>query len=354
MLLGFAALPLVRDARADQLCLALAAYALLQALLLFGANRFDIALIYHDRYNLASYIFLAVGGMLCWRHALRPVLRGWPRLRAGILTITIAFAVAHLFTSPVPVIDVMGENLPHRTVNLPSLKSGLVTAFDTVYEAPGGGRDGIGYDVGSQILPIDAVVATTVIDPYLLRRPFLQMLPVSENIIDLSLPPEQLRDALLAQHTTHLYLTEHSGLNAWMNPVVDRWLTSLRKVPELPAVRRLIYLNYPSGKGRQGFYELKAGKRSDDKPALRELSDLRLIREIDGTWTLRWQAEPGGDVRVNWRQAPGKTMLMGEAVTDLGQFPMRLGMPDAFVLDVILIVRGQAVKTVELVARRPK
>lgn len=347
LLIGYLVLPFVKNARSDPLCLMLAGYALFRILLLLALNRFDVALIYHDRYNLTSYILLAVGGMLSWCHALRPVSGGWPSLITVVLPVAILFSVVHLIQSPVSAVHVMGKNLADITTKLPSLQRGFHSALDRMGELPGGGSGGIEYDIAAELLPPEAVVATTVIDPYLLRRPFLQMLPISENVIDLSLPPEQIRQAMLAHGATHLHLSQHPGLNSWMGPVIDRWLESLRKIPDLPGVRRLIYLNYPAQKGLQGFYELAPSDPAGNA-AFQQLRDVRLTQEIDGTWTVRWHPEPGGDVRVNFRGATGQTKMLGEAASDIGQFPIRLRLPIPFTLDVIGFAGGRTMQTLTL------
>lgn len=347
LLFGYLFLPFVRKARADPLCLTLAVYALLKTLLLLALNRFDMALIYHDRYHLASYVLLTLGGMLCWLHAVRPALARRPWLGTMVLPVLILISVLHLYRTHVSAVQVNGVNLPDTATTYPSLKNGFYSAVGRMAELPGGGKLGIGYDFAAELLPPKAVVATTVIDPYLLQRPFLQMLPVSENMIDLSLPPEQLRQAMLAHGATHLHLSQHTGLNPWMVPVVDRWLESLRKVPDLPGVRRLLYLNYPTQKGLQAFYELAPGSR-DGNAALRQLLDVGLTQEIDGTWTVRWQRTPGGDVRVNVRNGFGQTILLGEAASDIGQFPIRLALPAMTMLEVACIVGGRSVQTLLL------
>lgn len=347
LLLGYLFLPFVRTARADPLCLALAAYALLKTLLLLALNRFDAALLFHDRYHLASYVLLTLGGMLCWLHVVRPALASRPRLGTVVLPVLVLISVLHLFLTNVLAVQVNGGTLADTATTYPSLMRGLYRAIGRMAEIPGGGSLGIGYDFAAQMLPPKAVVATTVIDPYLLQRPFLQMLPVSENRIDLALPPEQLRQAMLAHGATHLHLSQHSGLNPWMLPVVDRWLESLRKVPGLPGVRRLLYLNYPTQKGLQAFYELAPGS-SDKNAALRQLLDVGLTQEVDGTWTVRWKSEPGGDIRVNLRNSRGQIALLGEAASDIGQFPIRLTLPAMVTLEVVCFVGGRVVQTLEL------
>lgn len=347
LLIGYLFLPLVKPARADPLCLALAGFALLKTLLLLALNRFDMALIYHDRYHLAAYVLLTLGGMLCWLHAVRPALAARPRLGTVVLPALILIGVAHLLQSPVSAVQVNGRNLADSATTYPSLEHGFYSALGRLAEVPGGGSGGVAYDFAAGTLPPKAVVATTVIDPYLLQRPFLQMLPVSENVIDLSLPPEQLRQALLARGATHLHLAQHTGLNPWMVPVVDRWLVSLRKVPDLPGVRRLLYLNYPTQKGVQGFYALTHGDASGNA-GFRQLRDVRLTREIDGTWIVRWQREHGGDVRVGMRGDRFPLIPLGEAASETGQFPIRLNLPGMLTLEVVCFVDGLAVQTLSL------
>ncbi|MDZ4799044.1 MAG: hypothetical protein SGI92_12835 [Bryobacteraceae bacterium] len=347
LLLGNFFLLFVKSTRADPLCLALAAFALLKTLLLLAMNGFDAALLFHDRYHLASYVLLTLGGMLCWFHAIRPALPGRPMLGTVVLPALILISTLHLYRTHVSAVQVNGRNLADSATTYPSLENGFYSAVRRLAEIPGGGGGGIGYDFAAELLPPHAVVATTVIDPYLLQRPFLQMLPVSENVIDLALPPEQLRQAMITHGATHLHLSQHTGLNPWMVPVVDQSLKSLRSVPGLPGVRRLLYLNYPTQKGLQGFYELAAGKPSDNV-GLQQLREMRLTQEIDGTWTVRWRRERGGDVRVNLHLGYGQTALLGEAASEMGQFPIRLNLPAATTLEVVCSVGGQIIQTLSL------
>ena len=346
LIFGCLFIPFVRPARADPLCLILAAFALLKTLLILALNRFDMALIFHDRYHMASYVLLVLSGMLCWRYAVVPVLVVRPRLETMALPLLVMIGVVNLIYLPVSTVQVNGRNLADTSTTYPSLDTGFYSALGSLAEHPGGGRGGVAYDFAAELLPLGAVIATTVIDPYLMQRPFLLMLPVSENVIDLALPPEQLRDALLAQGATHLHLTQHTGLNPWMTPVLDRWLESLRQVPQLPGVRRLLYLNYPTQKGLQGFYALTHG--APGHAEFRQLHDVRLTQESDDTWIVRWQREPGGDVRINLRNARGQSTALGEAASEMGQFPIQLDLPGPAMLEVVCLINGQAVQTLDL------
>lgn len=346
LIFGCLFIPFVRQARADPLCLTLAAFALIKTLLLLALNRFDMALIFHDRYHMASYVLLVLSGMLCWRYAARPLLVVRPRLETVVLPLLVMIGVGNLIQSPVSAVQVNGKNLADTTTTYPSLETGFYSALGRLAEYPGGGRGGVAYDFAAELLPPGAVVATTVIDPYLLQRPFLQMLPVSENLIDLALPPEQLRQALLARGATHLHLAQHTGLNPWMDPVIDRWLESLRKLPQLPEVRRLLYLNYPTQKGLQGFYELAPA--TPGNAGFLQLHDVRLTQEPDGTLTVRWQRKPGGDVKIILRHSRGRSTLLGEAASEMGQFPIRIDLPGEATLEVICLIAGQVVQTLNL------
>ena len=97
----------------------------------------------------------------------------------------------------------------------------------------------------------------------------------------------------------------------------------------------------------QAFYELAPDSR-DGNAALRQLLDVGLTQEIDGTWTVRWQRAPGGDVRVNVRNGFGQAILLGEAASDIGQFPIRLALPAMITLEVVCIVGGRTVQTLLL------
>jgi hypothetical protein len=346
LIAGYLFMLFVRPVRADPLCVALGAFAVLKILLLIALNRFDAALVFHDRYHLASFVLLVLGGLLCWRHAVVPVLETRPRLGRVILPALMAIAVVNLYRTHVSAVQVNGEGLPDTPTTYPSLKNGFYAAAGRLAEHAGGGRLGVAYDFAAEQLPPDAVIATTVIDPYLLQRRFLQMLPVSENLIDLALPPEQLREALLAHGATHLHLAQHTGLNPWMDPVIERWLARLREVPGVHGVRRLLYLNYPTQKGLQGFYALAPEPPSG--PPLRQLDDTALTLAPDGTWIVSWRRASGGDVRVNLRAGGDRPVMLGEAASETGQFPVRLALPVDSMLEVLVLVEGKTVQSVAL------
>jgi len=351
LLAGIVAGPLTEAGRNNRLFVALAMLALARGLVLVSLNGFSPAVLYHDRYHLSSYVLLGIAGVLGWRHALAWAGSRWPRASTVLLISAILSGSIYLFRAPVSMVDVRGSGENSTVVQARSLKKILKDSARDMLQPPGGGSGGIGYDLAASVLPRDAVVATTVIDPYLLDRRFLQMLPVSENLIDLSEPPEQLLVDLRHHGATHLYLTEFSGLNPWMTTVIDRSLRSLRAIPQLPGVHRLFYLNYSSGKGRQGLYALH---QDDAIPLQSEIRNLRLRREPDGTRTVLWNAAPGAEIEVSWLQAPGQKALMGYADSAIGRFPLRLGMPKRYTLEAIVRVKGKPAQRHVLQADPPR
>lgn len=344
LLLGYLFMPFAKRVRTDAFCVALIAIALTKTVLLLALNRFDDTLIFHDRYHLASYVLLVLGGMLCWRQAMLPAVSMRPRIKTIVLPILTVISVLFLYRTHVDSVQVNGNGKPDTEATTPSLKNGLFSALRRLSERPGGGHGGIAYDFAATMLPQDAVIATTVIDPYLLQRPFLQMLPVSENVIDLSLPAEKLRQNLIDHGATHLHLTQYSGLNPWMEPIVDKWLENLRKVTDLPSVRRLLFLNYPTSKGLQGFYELKP--ETHQRP-LQKLSGLSWTRPA-GTWLLRWQPGYGSDVRIDLRSKGFPTVNLGMAASEVGVFPVQLELPGDAILEVSLLIEGKVMQSMIL------
>jgi hypothetical protein len=279
--------------------------------------------------------------MLCLTHMTR-LERRLTWIRSAMLATAAIALTLHLYQTRVVTVDVIGNNQPDGKVTLPSLRDVKRAALASFREPPGGGPGGIGFDVAARLLPPNAVLATTVIDPYLLQRPFLQMLPVSENVIDLSSPPAQLREEMVLRGATHLHLTEYSGLNIWMKPMVDQWLRTLREIPTLSGVHRLIWLNYPSGKGTQAFYELTPNTRIRDESPATSVRDLRAARDAGGTWWLQWAPQAGADVQVNWYRTPNEKLLLGEAASDVGWFPIGIDMPPDFELEVVYKVPNRA------------
>jgi hypothetical protein len=352
LLAGLLALPFVRSGRTDRLCLALAGLAIARTVTLLAANHFDTAVLYHDRYHLISYLLLGLAGMLCLVHVARLTFRStW--IQSVLLGTSAIVLTLHLYQTRVVTVDVIGNAQPDGKVTLSSLRDVKRAAFKSFRELPGGGPGGIGFDVAARLLPPDAVLATTAIDPYLLQRPFLQMLPVSENVIDLSSSPARLRADMVLHGATHLHLTEYSGLNIWMKPMVDKWLNALREIPKLTDVRRLIWLNYPSAKGTQAFYELTPNPRLQTEPAPDFLRELSAARDADGTWWLQWTPNAGGDVEVDWRRTPSEKVLLGEAASDVGWFPIGIGMPADFSVEVVYRVLGRAPQATTLTLHAP-
>lgn len=347
LLFGYLFMPFVRQIRSDPFCVTLIAFALLKTVLLLTLNRFDAVLLFHDRYNLAAYVMLALGGMICWRHAVQPAISARPRIETIALPVLIVISVLMLYRTNIRATQVNGVGLPDTATTYPSLKNGFYSALERLSERPGGGQGGISYDFAAEMLPPDAVIATTVIDPYLLQRPFLQMLPVSENVIDLSLPPDQLRIKLLDHGATHLHLTQYSGLNPWMVPVVDKWLKSLREIPALPSTRQLLVLNYPTSKGLQGFYKLTPNAPKN-RPPLQQLREVTLTRSAGDTWVVRWQSEYGGDVRVDLRSDSGPPVNLGKAASEIGQFPIQFVLPRNAKLEVTCLIDGRATQVITL------
>ena len=331
LLAGLTYLLFSSSLRRDGVCVALPTIALARTLFLLAMNGFSPVVLAHDRYNLSSYVLLSTAATLCWgallgRAVAKTTVAQW-------VMATVVLSVAWRITAArVPFVDVRGKGFAHGTTELPSLSRTLKEASKRIRQGAGGGEPGIGFDVANQFLPANAVVATTAIDPYLVGRPFLQILPVSQNRIDLSLPPERIRRALLEHGATHLYLTQSSGLNVWMSPLVDKWLEKVRELPKLDAVRLIIRLEYPSGKGVQAIYKLDGG-REQERPGTDVLGSLKIDRATDGTWWITWQAREGGIAEFRWLQAPGKAMALGAAATALGAFPIRMGMPPKFTLE---------------------
>jgi hypothetical protein len=348
LLAGLAMIPSTRTARADRLCLALVGYGVGRMLLLMAINRFDLVVLFHDRYHLASWLALCVAGACAWMH----VVRSSPRWQASRLL---------RYGAPIGILVAVLGMLMQRPVSADVQEKGVAPTLrkdralwtvvrDNLRESfqarPGGGPDEAGFDFSARHLPADAVVATTAIDPYLLGRPFLQMLPVSENLVDLSLPPEALLRALRAHGATHLHLTEVSGLNGWMMPLVERWTAGLRGIPALPGVRRLIQFDTRISHGTQAYYALApvASTTSFAPP-----KDLRVEAwRRGGYWKLHWSAAPGGDVRVERQTGPDTWESLGVAASDIGEFPLAVALPAGSLLRVSVTSPGVAPMVTEL------
>jgi hypothetical protein len=326
LLAGLAWLPFRRAARSDRLCLALLGYGVGRMLLLVAINRFDFVVLFHDRYHLASWLAICLAGVLAWMHVFRdsPRWRASPMVRHGAPVVILVAVLGTLMQRPISahvyakeVAPVLRKDRALWTIVRDNLR-------EAVQAQRGGSPSEAGFDFSARRLPADAVVATTAIDPYLLGRPFLQMLPVSENLVDLSQPPEVLLRALKEHGATHLHLTEFSGLNGWMMPLVERWTEGLRAIPALPGVRRLIQFDTRISHGMQAYYAL-----TPDTPAgpFAPPGDVRVEPWSRGHWKLRWTAARGGDVFIEQRTGADTWEPLGEAASELGEFPLVVALP---------------------------
>jgi hypothetical protein len=234
----------------------LVAFALGRWLLLAASTqRADI--VWHDRYHLISFVALGIAGLCSWDRLIRPERAGlWPPgATPVVLVVSIAVAwqciARYDMRTPDP-LRPSGERYERRG----SLLDEMRAKVRTFQEPPGAGPNGGLYDWMAEHLPRDAKVATTVIDPYHIQRQAIQLLPVSQDEIDLSQPPDALLLALRELGVTHLHLTQFSGLNPWMNPEIDRWLAGVRRIPMLPCVELLQRSDARSDKGEQAVYRL--------------------------------------------------------------------------------------------------
>jgi hypothetical protein len=338
-----------RAARRDPAIRLLLGFALCRAIVLTLLSRGDPAIVFHDRYHLASYIAVGIAVMLAVHHAVTA--RNLPRwaLVHYAAAAAILLATLRLFLSTLQMLTPTGIPGSNRVESRPSLGEGAREALETLAEPPGGGRLGIGSDWAARFLPAGAVVATTAIDPYPLRRPFLQLLPVSQNRIDLAGPPGEILAALRREGAGYLQLTEYSGLNLWMNPLIQKWLRSAREIPQEPGVERLVWFDYPTDKGAQAIYRI-AGAAETDPPGAGpvEPAAASLTREPDGTLWARWRPVPFGEVAALEVLRDGHVSSLGGTRAEIGCFPIRTLLLGARAIRLVHRVNGKPSGPIDL------
>jgi hypothetical protein len=344
----------LRAARRDPAIRLLLGFALCRALVLILLSRGDPAIVFHDRYHLASYIAVGVAVMLGVHHAVTA--RNLPRwaLVHYAAAAAVLLAALRLFLSPVQMLTPTGVPGSNRVEVRPSLGQGAREALRTLAEPPGGGALGIGSDWAAEFLPVGAVVATTAIDPYPLRRPFLQLLPVSQNRIDLAGPPGEILAALRHEGAGYLQLTEYSGLNLWMNPLIQKWLRSVREIPQEPGVERLVWFDYPTDKGAQAIYRIAgAAAAAPTVAGPVEPADARIARGSDGRLWVWWRPVPLGEIQVLEVPRAGSVASLGGTRAEYGRFPLRTPLLEVRAIRLIHRVNGTASAPIDLAYAAP-
>jgi hypothetical protein len=339
----------LRSARRDPAVRLLLGFAFGRALVLTLLSRGDPAIVFHDRYHLASYVAVGVAVIIGAYHAVTA--RRLPRwaLQHYAGAAAVVLATVRLFLSPVQMLSPTGNPGSNRAEPRPSMASSTLTALASLAEPRAAGGIGIGSDWVSEFLPSGAVVATTAIDPYQLGRPFLQILPVSQNRIDLAGPPGDILAALRREGAGYLQLTEYSGLNLWMNPLIGKWLQSARRIPHEPGVERLVWFDYPTDKGAQAIYRISGDAGGD--PAAAEPTEpdhAALAREADGTLWVRWRPIQAGEVEVLGVPRDGSASELGGTRASFGRFPLLAHLRDVDAIRLIHSVNGKRSAYIDL------
>jgi len=293
----------------------LTGYGLCRWLLMCLFSGLQPAVFFHNRYNLMTYIVFGCAAALSVNDYLKNY-KIKALVRSTIL-IVIAGILMWFFVSPKVNSPI---NLTEQIVQkYPSLWVGICNSLKTLKEGPGAGVVGIGFDWADANLPKDSVVATTAIDPYLMNRPFLQILPICQTQIDLYSPPEIIYEKLLNAKATHLHITEFSGLNGWLNPIIDKTLVNVKKIPETEKLQVLLTLNYRDGKGYQSFYALNKQKEKAKKPL--EIKDIKISLNRNKLKNLIWESKTEDVIDVNLKEG-NKIEKLGTVLASLQSFPL--------------------------------
>ena len=241
ILLAGVAIGLVRrEFRTSKLVLGLLAFGLARyGLFNLASGKLDPVVLFHDRYHMLSYLCLALAGFAGWVLAFGPVLRrARPALAPSLLLLGAAAIEIHQLRHGYRLYFPTPPDYRSTAVKIPSLLDQLVTLKDDFRREPGTQYGPTLYWMAKN-LPSDAVVAGTAISPYGAGRRYLQILPVSQDQIDLTLPPETILARLRALGVTHLHLTLYTGLPQWCVPEMWKWLQTTGQIPGLPGVRQL-------------------------------------------------------------------------------------------------------------------
>lgn len=290
--------------REDRLVQVLLAFAIMRfAVVVVAGHQLDV--LWHDRYHIISYLALALVGLL----AVQPL---FYKIGPAIAVCVCAAAVSFQFIAPVVQrFPVGAHNERIERVVLPSMASRMRDQLRTFREVPGGSRMSEGFDWIAKHVPANALIATTVVDPYYLRHHYIELLPLSQQQIDLSASPETILAELRKRGVTHLHIVASSGFNVWMMAIVDRWLINVRKIPELPGVIKLASFLSGGGHGREDIYRI-----TGSEPKLAAVPFDPKASFENGAAIIRWT--PGaGFIRIF-----AADKLLGEVGAQFGEFSM--------------------------------
>lgn len=205
--------------------------------LLFFASGCRPDILWNDRYHLASYVLISLCAAFClWFIRLRILQnKRFSSWLLGGVTLYPALCLA-LFLFMPSKIQTLGEpgDSNFTTERLPPYLE-ILWGWNRLsyYQS---------WDLDPMLQAVQktdphAVIATNWVQSYHLRRNFLQLAPISQNQIDLRLPPEKILIELQKQGATHLYLHFTTGLNPGFYWETEKWMTSVRAIPHLPGVR---------------------------------------------------------------------------------------------------------------------
>jgi hypothetical protein len=230
--------------RIRQVALFLVAFAIGRILLLamiFGRPTFALS---HDRYNLVSFVLIGLAAVWSSYAALlkfkiaAPVAGGVLGSLIGLIAV---IGLAARWTLKDPTID--GSITASQ---VPSMLEQMAAQIRSLGKPPQ--LDPITEYVRRET-PKEAVVATTSVSPFELNRRFMQVLPISQNVIDLDRTPAEIEQALRTAGACYLHVPYSTGLNPWMNIAVSPWIDRVRQVCDRPGATILRQHNPATGSG---------------------------------------------------------------------------------------------------------
>jgi hypothetical protein len=222
---------------------------LILLLFIYGISRFLIFILisprldvlFHDRYHLVTYLLFVFLGYICWLDYLHNTKQAnaFDRLRSPY---AIYAAITLVF---IGVLSDYEMKFPDAKTGEPKSLIMHNILFQSIYRmkeylnGPEWRNDPF-FSFIRKHTDERTIIATTLMAPYDYDRKFLQILPVSQNMIDLEGSPKQILSTLRSLGVSYLHINSHPGLVPGATPMIAKWLQSLYRIPNEPGVRLVL------------------------------------------------------------------------------------------------------------------
>jgi len=235
LLLLIAGLPLA-PSRIKRIALFLIAFAIGRTLLLALISGRPSFVLLHDRYNLLSFVLLGLAAV--WSAYAALLKYKMPVAAAGGVVASLTALIAVIgFTASWTLKDpLIGGSI--MTTRVPSLLEQMAEQLGSLAYGAESQYDSVTEYIRKQVPP-DAVVATTSVTPFELDHRFLQLLPISQNVIDLRQSPAEIERALRTRGACYLHLPFAMRANPWLDAELSPWVERIRRICEHPGAQVL-------------------------------------------------------------------------------------------------------------------